>query len=630
MRADGWSTKKEHELSGVPPESTVRKKARDLISKAAAEEQRYDRTATPASIAGLGEAASAARLRGALADLSYNQDRLRRLEDEPLVSTGSRRFSPSLGTLGRWLDQPRQSERYAAAQKIQRLQNKLPDLDYLSWADRGMPRPETYTAENLADYAPRIGQLANYPGKPTKAMQREAKEILRSTQADGITGSAGGIQNFTPYTNAVSAGDTVLANEKLRQFSRLSSIAHGAQSALSYGLFDGSGLLSLEKAWAKLLGEEEIANGLQLTEEGMQAAAAAHPELYRTTQYIGSTALLAMLGASNGAGLRTLGMGGPLAQVLRGALTLGGSTALHELDDFTTGKITPEQYWSNVEKSIRAGGAWSGLMELLPTAKEWFFDRFSRRNAGSPASGPAPAAGPPANTGLTEVAKRDVITITGALQARGMGARDAVLTALQLADIKQNAGQTALLTAEKEFDAQFERGYNESEDYEEWEHFANTLGKDAQESFQEFQKIKYDDPEGYADLEGFYQYKTQNPGSGKAFYEAEKVHAQLLEAGEIRATGVIVTPKQNINIISPNEHATERLIERGITLEEARSFVDNAVFALKQWNGGLYTFYSEYGFASVDTNGILRTAGYLDGAGMKLFGKVVKELERNP
>lgn len=461
MRVDGWSTKKERELSGVPPESAVRKKAQDLISKAAAEEQQYDRTATPASIAGLGEAASAARLRGALADLSYNQDRLRRLEDEALVSTGSRRFSPSLGTLGRWLDQPRQSERYATAQKIQRLQNKLPDLDYLSWADRGMPRPEAYTAENLADYAPRIGQLANYPGKPTKAMQREAKEILRSMQADGITGSAGGIQNFTPYTNAVSAGDTVLANEKLRQFSRLSSIAHGAQSALSYGLFDGSGLLSLEKAWAKLLGEEEIANGLQLTEEGMQAAAAAHPELYRTTQYIGSTALLAMLGASNGAGLRTLGMGGPLAQVLRGALTLGGSTALHELDDFTTGKITPEQYWSNVEKSIRAGGAWSGLMELLPAAKEWFFNRFSRRNAGSPASGPAPAAGPPANTGLTEVAKRDVITITGALQARGMGARDAVLTALQLADIKQNARNLHVSEAAEDDAADFDEIYEQ-------------------------------------------------------------------------------------------------------------------------------------------------------------------------
>ena len=63
------------------------------------------------------------------------------------------------------------------AQKIQRLQNKLPDLDYLSWADRGMPRPETYTVENLTDYAPRIGQLANYPGKPTKTMQREAKEV---------------------------------------------------------------------------------------------------------------------------------------------------------------------------------------------------------------------------------------------------------------------------------------------------------------------------------------------------------------------------------------------------------------------------------------------------------------------
>ena len=115
LRVDGWSTKKERELSGVPPESAVRKKAQDLISKAAAEEQQYDRTVTPASIAGLGEAASVARLRGALADLSYNQNRLRRLEDKSPASTGGRRFSPSLGTLGRWQDQPQQSERYATA-----------------------------------------------------------------------------------------------------------------------------------------------------------------------------------------------------------------------------------------------------------------------------------------------------------------------------------------------------------------------------------------------------------------------------------------------------------------------------------------------------------------------------------
>ena len=55
----------------------------------------------------------------------------------------------------------RQRERYETQRLVQRLMQKLPTLDYLSWADRGMPRPETYTKENLTDYVPRIEQLAN-------------------------------------------------------------------------------------------------------------------------------------------------------------------------------------------------------------------------------------------------------------------------------------------------------------------------------------------------------------------------------------------------------------------------------------------------------------------------------------
>lgn len=41
----------------------------------------------------------------------------------------------------------------------------------------------------------------------------------------------------------------------------------------------------------------------------------------------------------------------------------------------------------------------------------------------------------------------------------------------------------------------------------------------------------------------------------------------------------------------------------------------NAVFALKQQNGAVYAFYSENGFAVVDTDGLLRTAGRLDEKG---------------
>ena len=40
----------------------------------------FDRTATPSSIAGLGEAVSTARLKGALANLEYNENKLRAME----------------------------------------------------------------------------------------------------------------------------------------------------------------------------------------------------------------------------------------------------------------------------------------------------------------------------------------------------------------------------------------------------------------------------------------------------------------------------------------------------------------------------------------------------------------------
>lgn len=109
------------------------------------------------------------------------------------------------------------------------------------------------------------------------------------------------------------------------------------------------------------------------------------------------------------------------------------------------------------------------------------------------------------------------------------------------------------------------------------------------------------------------------------FFKAEELHKHLLETGEVRATGVVAAvPRQGINVLRPNTHAAERLLERGLTIEEAQRFIDNAKFVLKQQNGTVYAYYSEYGFAAVDTMGILHTAGYLDANGKRLFYEVVK------
>ncbi len=138
------------------------------------------------------------------------------------------------------------------------------------------------------------------------------------------------------------------------------------------------------------------------------------------------------------------------------------------------------------------------------------------------------------------------------------------------------------------------------------------MGADAPRSFKDFQNLKYNDKAKYDELVGYYRYKGKNPDSSKGFFDAEQVRQSLVSAGTIRAKGTVVAPPSGFIIGDGNTHAVQRLAERGITLEDAQSFVDSAVFALKQQNGTIYAFYSADGFSAVDTDGLLRTAGRLD------------------
>lgn len=172
-------------------------------------------------------------------------------------------------------------------------------------------------------------------------------------------------------------------------------------------------------------------------------------------------------------------------------------------------------------------------------------------------------------------------------------------------------------------------GYNESADKVQWQKYVDRLGKDAPAKFKDFQTLKYNDQDAYADLESFYRYKGKNPDSGKVFYNAEKVRHDLLAAGTIKAKGTVVKPPSGFAIDAENEHAQGRLAERGITVDEAQGYIDNAVFALKQQKGTVFAFYSKDGFAAIDTDGLLRTAGHLDEKGKLLFDKVVNCIENS-
>ena len=372
-------------------------------SKVFAKPEVYDRTVTPSGIAGLGEAASVARLRGAMANLAYNQNKLRQLADEPLTTTGGAALSPTLGNLDRWLDQLRQRERYEAQRLVQRLMQKLPTLDYLSWADRGMPRAETYTKENLMDYGPRIEQLANYLWKMTKEMRSEAKEVINTAHPVGTIGNGGSLVNFDPYRQALAAKDDEAAAKWADLFYKLDGNVHTKQYAVGKGFMDGTGYTSAMDVITQLSPLEQSKQEFKAFQNGADLAAKKEPSLYSTTNLMGTAAQLWLMSRIGGAGLGALGLSGPLARVLQGMLSVGGSEAIQNLGDFVAGKMTPEQYWTSVEYGVRTGGALAGLMELIPAAKRDFMDRFSQRKAGKGGSTAlVPATSAPEPVGMEE------------------------------------------------------------------------------------------------------------------------------------------------------------------------------------------------------------------------------------
>ena len=61
-------------------------------------------------------------------------------------------------------------------------------------------------------------------------------------------------------------------------------------------------------------------------------------------------------------------------------------------------------------------------------------------------------------------------------------------------------------------------------------------------------------------------------------------------------------------------------------LEWTQNIIDNADFALKQRRGTQYAFYTSGGFAVLDNNGEIGTAGQLDERGKLLYDEVMKHV----
>ena len=501
-------------------EAKVKERAPEAVrqtqtSKVFAKPEVYDRTVTPSGISDLGEAASVARLRGAMANLEYNQNKLRRLADEPLTTTGGAALSPTLGNLDRWLDQPRQRERYETQRLVQRLMQKLPTLDYLSWADRGMPRPETYTKENLTDYVPRIEQLANYPGRPTKEMKREAKEILGTAYMPEGLGNGVSIWNFEPYKQAKNSGNKEAERQWEKNYYGLVSQGFPRSYAMSQGFLNGSAALPVAETIAAISKSDDFLNSLQAYQEQGSRASACYPGWNQAGAVMGEAVKYLALRKAIGALVGAAGAAGPFVPFLTAGLIFSASRALQESGDLATGRISLPEYLNHLSKAEKQGMLAQALGELFDAG--YYGAHYGGYGTGngvpqlpggtgaSTGTSLMPQTGAPSN-GLIDVRNQDIAAIVGALQERGVGARDAILTAIDLAEIKRKAGENALTMTEKAFDEAFEKGFNYDIMEEIRETYSDELkeelksGRAREESKEEF--IRRATAEGYTTYEG--------------------------------------------------------------------------------------------------------------------------------
>lgn len=161
---------------------------------------------------------------------------------------------------------------------------------------------------------------------------------------------------------------------------------------------------------------------------------------------------------------------------------------------------------------------------------------------------------------------------------------------------------------------------NKASDKKQYEKYKEVLGKDlGAKTFDEFQDLKYNDVKKWEDVKGLYRYIKSNPGSDKTYYLVNKEIIILKEKGIVNKNiGTAVKPVP-VDINRIDSHAHKQMIERGITVEHAKSYVNNAKVMFMQADKTKQTYYATDGTSVIIVEGgILKTAfpsnWYDDGA----------------
>lgn len=153
---------------------------------------------------------------------------------------------------------------------------------------------------------------------------------------------------------------------------------------------------------------------------------------------------------------------------------------------------------------------------------------------------------------------------------------------------------------------------NRQSDLRQYEVYKELLGKkEAGKTFAHFQDMKYNEPEKWKDVKGFASYMRKYPDSSRPFYNI------MRDLKEIEVEpGVCLPAKKKTAYILPEgkrdpNHIMKRMLERHITDDELRKFVDDAKVMFVQWGGKRQMFINGEGVAVLTRSGddwIFKTA----------------------
>lgn len=146
---------------------------------------------------------------------------------------------------------------------------------------------------------------------------------------------------------------------------------------------------------------------------------------------------------------------------------------------------------------------------------------------------------------------------------------------------------------------------NKRTDRKQYDEHKKVIGKYAGKTLDDFQNMKYNEPEKWEDIKAYKKYAIEHPGSDKKDYNVQKA---IKEAG-IKGIAKIKPEKMDVSEYTYDEKHINSEREHSVSRDEAERFIKESDISLTRWNGRFVNYYSKNGATYVDVeNKNIRTA----------------------